>query len=172
MIDSVEDEIFDIVDSDDHVIGKGTRREIHSQGLLHRSVHTLVFNSCGELFLQKRALTKDENPGLWDSFSAGHVNAGEAYVTSAHRELKEELGITAHPAFFCKFQASPETLWEHVSAFTCVSDDKIVIDPGEISEGRFYSLAQIKTILQNDASRFTSTFIKLIEKYFELKGKP
>lgn len=167
MVDSVQDEIFDIVDSEDRVIGKATRREIHDRGLLHRSVHTLVFNSRGELFLQKRALTKDQNPGLWDTSSAGHVNAGEDYTTSAHRELMEELGIAANLEYLFKFQACEETFWEHVKVFSCVSDATIVIDPVEISEGRFYSLAEIRKILKKDAGRFTSTFIKLFKKYLE-----
>ena len=86
-------EMYDVVDSLDRVIGTATRREIHQKGLLHRSVHILVFNSKGELYLQKRSLNKDENPGYWDTSAAGHVNAGEDYMTSAHRELEEELGI-------------------------------------------------------------------------------
>ncbi|MFQ5444619.1 MAG: NUDIX domain-containing protein, partial [Nitrospinales bacterium] len=144
---------------------------VHAQRLLHRSVHIMVFNTKRELFLQKRVLTKDENPGLWDTSSAGHVNAGEDYVSSAQRELKEELGITANLRFLCKFQACSETCWEHVAVFTCVSDDSIVIDPGEISEGRFYSLDEIKNDLQDDAGRFTSTFLKLFEHYRELNEK-
>ena len=59
-------ELFDVVDSEDRVTGQATRGGVHAQGLLHRSVHILVFNSQGELFLQKRAMTKDENPGYWD----------------------------------------------------------------------------------------------------------
>ena len=60
----VSQEIYDVVDADDHVIGQATRREIHKKGLRHRSVHILVFNQEGKLFLQKRSLLKDESPGL------------------------------------------------------------------------------------------------------------
>ena len=67
-------ELFDVVDSENRVIGQATRGEVHAKGLLHRSVHIWVFNSRGELFLQKRAMTKDENPGYWDSSAAGHLN--------------------------------------------------------------------------------------------------
>ena len=85
---SVEQEIYNIVDENDRIIGQATRKHIHQNKLLHRSVHVLVFNSRKELFLQKRALCKDENPGLWDTSSAGHVDAGESYDDCAHRELQ------------------------------------------------------------------------------------
>jgi len=106
-------ELFDVVDSEDRVIGQATRGEVHAKGLFHRSVHIWVFNSRGELFLQKRAMTKDENPGYWDSSAAGHLNAGEGYRTSAYRELMEELGISEELQFFMKFPASRETLQLH-----------------------------------------------------------
>ena len=77
-------ELFDVVDSEDRVIGQATRREVHTKGLFHRSVHIWVFNSRGELFLQKRVMTKDENPGYWDSSAAGHLNAGEGYRSEEH----------------------------------------------------------------------------------------
>ena len=70
-------ELLDVVDDNDEVIAIKTRGEIHARGLMHRSVHILVFNSRGEVFLQKRSLSKDEQPGKWDSSAAGHVDSGE-----------------------------------------------------------------------------------------------
>ena len=61
------EEILEIVDSDNRVIGTAGRSEIHKQHFMHRSVHVFLFNSAGELFLQKRAQTKDEFPGYYDS---------------------------------------------------------------------------------------------------------
>ena len=66
---------------------------IHQKQLIHRSIHILVFNSNKQIFLQKRSNTKDENPGIWDTSSAGHVDAGETYDECAERELWEELRI-------------------------------------------------------------------------------
>jgi 16S rRNA (adenine1518-N6/adenine1519-N6)-dimethyltransferase len=163
-------ELFDVVDSKDRVIGQATRGEVHAKGLLHRSVHILVFNPQGELFLQKRALTKDENPGYWDSSAAGHVNAGEDYITSAHRELMEELGIAAELKPFRKFEASLETLWEHVESYLCTTDQPIRINPLEISEGRFWSLTELQEALQDPSFSFTSTFHLLFGNYLKSKG--
>lgn len=84
-----DEEIYDLVDMEDRVIGQATRKEIHQKNLLHRSVHIFVFNPQGELYLQKRAYSKDENPGFWDTSCAGHVDAGEDYLNAANRELME-----------------------------------------------------------------------------------
>ena len=160
-------EIFDVVDSEDRVVGQATRGEVHAKGLLHRSVHIFVFNSQGELFLQKRAMTKDENPGYWDSSAAGHVNAGEEYRTSAHRELMEELGISEKLQFFMKFSASPKTFWEHVETYLCTTDQEITINPAEISEGRFWSLFDLKESICSHPGQFTSSFHLFFESYLK-----
>ena len=81
------DEIIDVVDVDNNIIRQAPRYEVHNKRLMHRSVHILVFNSQGNLFLQKRSMTKDENPGLWDTSAAGLVDSGEDYLHCAKREL-------------------------------------------------------------------------------------
>lgn len=158
-------EILDVVDMQNNVIGRAFRKEVHEKSLIHRSVHVLVFNSGGDLFLQKRVLTKDENPGLWDSSAAGHLNCGEEYLACAHRELKEELGITATLEPFLEIGACEETLWEHVSVFTCVTDRPIVADPQEISEGWYWPVSEIKKALDEEPGQFTSTFRIIIRLY-------
>ncbi|MDP7586167.1 MAG: NUDIX domain-containing protein, partial [Verrucomicrobiota bacterium] len=80
------EEIFDVVDANDQVIGQKTRSEVHRLGLRHRAIHLLVFNAEGELFLQKRSTKKDCFPGTWDSSVSGHVDAGETYDACAQRE--------------------------------------------------------------------------------------
>ena len=72
----MSEEIFDVVNERDEVIGQNTRREVHARGLWHRAVHVLVFNAHGEVFLQKRSMKKDLCPGKWDSSSSGHVDTG------------------------------------------------------------------------------------------------
>jgi isopentenyl-diphosphate delta-isomerase type 1 len=163
-------ELFDVVDPEDRVVGQASRGEVHAKGLLHRSVHILVFNSQGKLFLQKRALTKDENPGYWDSSAAGHVNAGEEYRMSAERELMEELGISSELQFFMKFSASQKTLREHVETYLCTTDQKITINPIEISEGRFWPIDDLKESIISHPGQFTSTFHLIFDTYLKSKG--
>lgn len=88
-----QDEIFDIVNERDEVIGQRTRGDVHRLGLKHRAVHVLVVNAHGEIFLQKRSMQKDTFPGAWDSSASGHLDTGEDYDACAVRELWEELGL-------------------------------------------------------------------------------
>jgi isopentenyl-diphosphate Delta-isomerase len=159
----VQDEIYDVVDKVDHVIGQATRREIHQKNLLHRSVHILVFNLQNEVFLQKRSMTKDENPGLWDTSSAGHVDSGETYDECAHRELWEELGIKAILKKLEKIEACQNTYHEHVQIYTCRTNAKININLDEISEGKYFDLEVLKSKIKKKPEQFTLSF-KLIFK--------
>lgn len=88
------DEIFDVVDGRDVVIGREFRREIHRRGLLHRAIHIFWLRDDGQLCLQRRSYAKDNCPGMLSSSCAGHVDSGEDYRPAAVRELREELGIS------------------------------------------------------------------------------
>jgi 16S rRNA (adenine1518-N6/adenine1519-N6)-dimethyltransferase len=91
------DEVFDIVDARDVVVGREFRREIHRRGLLHRAIHIFWLRADGQLCLQRRSFAKDNCPGLLSSSCAGHVDAGEGYLPAAVRELREELGVVVPP---------------------------------------------------------------------------
>jgi hypothetical protein len=91
------DEIVVIVDAHNQVVGAAPRREMRALQLPHRSTYVLVFNSQGELYVQKRTLTKDVFPGYFDVAAGGVVLAGETYEQGAERELEEEMGIRSIP---------------------------------------------------------------------------
>lgn len=101
------DEVFDLVDAHDVVIGQGFRREIHRRKLRHRAVHIFWLRPDGALCLQRRSFAKDNCPGLLSSSCAGHVDAGESYHAAAVRELREELGIAVGPADLVEFDYAP-----------------------------------------------------------------
>jgi len=163
------EEILEFVDNDNRVIGTAGRSEIHKQRFKHRSVHVFLFNSEGELFLQKRAQAKDEFPGYYDSSAAGHVNPGENYHEAAARELKEELGIEAQLEKVTELPASQKTGWEFVSFYSAVSDDAVKLNYDEIEEGKFYSLKEIRALLLSDGDKFTpsvKTLFKIYQKAY------
>src|SRR6476661_7514198 len=107
----MNEEIFDVVNEHDEVIGQERRSEVHRLGLQHRAVHVLVFNARGDVFLQKRSMKKDTFPGAWDSSASGHLDTGETYDACALRELREEIGLKVEqvPEKLFKLAASPET---------------------------------------------------------------
>ena len=160
-------ELLDVVDADDRVTGVKTRGEIHAQGLMHRAVHILVFNSGGELFIQKRSMSKDNNPGLWDSSAAGHVDSGEDYGDCAIRELGEELGIrvTAPLEQLFRLVASPITDMEHCIVYRCVSDGPFKLEAAEIDEGAWISAGEMGRRVSGDDLTMTLV-LKYIWKKF------
>lgn len=93
-------EYLDIVDEKGNPTGAVVERTVaHSRGIRHRTAHLwLVRKRDGrvQVLLQKRSANKDSHPGCYDISSAGHIPAGDDYRPSAIRELKEELGVTAH----------------------------------------------------------------------------
>ncbi len=139
------EEIFDVVNERDEVIGQETRAEVHRKGLLHRAVHILVFNSEGRVFLQKRSQSKDTHPGRWDSSTSGHVDSGEDYDESAIRELGEEIGlfVSSAPERMFKIDACSETDQEFVWVYRAESDGPFRLHPEEIEEGDWFSLREI-----------------------------
>jgi isopentenyl-diphosphate delta-isomerase type 1 len=135
------DELFDVVDREDRVIGRAPRREVHARRLLHRAAHVIVHDAQGRVFLQRRSPEKDAFPRCWDDSCTGHLDAGEDYVTAARRELGEELGwhdvsLPLRPVV--KLPAGPETGQEFIEIFLLGPvAGPFTLHPGEISEGRW-----------------------------------
>jgi isopentenyl-diphosphate delta-isomerase type 1 len=141
----MKEEVFDVVNERDGVIGQRTRSEVHRLGLMHRAVHVLVFNALGQVFLQKRSLKKDRQPGLWDSSCSGHVDAGEDYDACAVRELREEIGLEleAAPRRLFKLAACAGTDQEHVWVYRCAAEGPFRLDPEEIERGGWFAPEEV-----------------------------
>jgi len=154
----IDEEWFDIVDQFDEVIGRAPRSEVHARGLLHRAIHVWVFNSEGHLLTHLRTAQKVEEPLKWTSSACGHVSSGEDYLTSAIRELNEELGITADLLEMHKIPSGPRTGYEHTTLFRCVSDDTPIPDPEEIAEYRYISLETAYAWLNDRPDQLTNPF--------------
>lgn len=141
----MKEEVFDVVNERDEVIGRQPRREVHRLGLMHRAVHALVFNAAGQVFLQKRSMTKDRQPGLWDSSASGHVDSGEDYDACVVRELGEEIGLELRtaPRRLFKLAASTETDQEHVWVYRCEAEGPFRLHPEELERGDWYAPAEV-----------------------------
>jgi isopentenyldiphosphate isomerase len=155
------EEIFDVVDEHDQVIGRKPRNEVHRLGLMHRAVHVLVFNTRGEIFLQKRSMKKDRQPGVWDSSASGHVDSGEDYDSCAIRELSEELAFrpSAPPTRLFKLAASPETDQEHVWVYRSQGTGPFTLHPDEIEHGDWFAPEHVNKWLAQHPEEFASAFV-------------
>src|SRR5215472_14915853 len=154
------EDIFDIVNDRDEVIGRAPRSEVHAGGLLHRAVHVLVFNARGEIFLQKRSMKKDRQPGVWDSSASGHVDSGEDYDSCAIRELSEELGFrpTTPPTRLFKLAASHETDQEHVWVYSSEGSGPFTLHPDEIERGDWFPPEHVSQWIAEKPAEFATAF--------------
>ena len=162
-----EEEWFDVVNTKDEVIDAKTRAEVHRLGLRHRAIHVFVFNAAGELFLQRRSMNKDSAPGKWVSSCSGHVDRGEDYDSAARRELVEEIGLCEPDELKRAFKVEPcrETGQEFVWLYLCRAEGPFELDPEEIIEGKWVSLATLEAWLSDQPREFSWSFIYLWEQY-------
>lgn len=165
-MNNIKDEWFPLVDEAGNVVGKATRRECHSGSmLLHPVVHLHIFDSQGRLYLQRRSMSKEIQPGKWDTAVGGHVDYGETIDVALHREVREELGITWFEPLHCftyLFQSSVER--ELVYSYRTIYEGDIVIDPVEIDEGRYWPIDEIRSNMGKGVftPNFESEFQRLL----------
>ena len=163
-----QQEIFPIVDEDGTVTGSATRGECHSGSmLLHPVVHLHVFNSKGEVYLQKRPEWKDIQPGKWDTAVGGHMDYGETPEEALKREVREELDITDFkPEFVDKYVFESRRERELVYVNRATYDGEIKPSADELDGGRFWSMQEIRAALGKDilTPNFESEFKRCFAK--------
>ena len=142
-------EIFSIVDEEGRVLGSATRGECHNGSkLLHPVVHLHVFNSKGELYLQKRPEWKDIQPGKWDTAVGGHIDYGETPEEALIREVREELGITDFiPECLGHYVFESKRERELVYVHKTVYDGPVAPSREELAGGRFWTIDEIKSAI-------------------------
>ena len=151
------EELFPIVDENGNILSSASRGECHNGSkLLHPVVHLHVFNSQGELYLQRRPEWKDIQPGKWDTSVGGHVDLGESVEMALRREVSEELGITDFtPELLTSYVFESDREKELVFVHKTVYDGAIAPSE-ELDGGRFWSIAEIVENLGKEV--FTPNF--------------
>jgi len=156
-------EIVQIVDENNTEIAAVSRWLMREQQLIHRASYILVFNRAGELFVQKRTMTKDVYPGYYDIAAGGVVLAGESYEESARRELTEELGIeeaALTPCFDHYYADATNKVWGRV--FRCRHEGPFTLQKEEIESGGFMQVTQVLDAA--DSKLFTPDGIEILRR--------
>ena len=158
------DEIVAIVDDQNRIVGSAPRRDMRQNRLPHRSTYVLVFNSRGELCVQKRTATKDVFPGYYDIAAGGVVLAGESYAAGARRELAEEVGIRGVPLvhqFVFHYADTYTQVWG--SVFSCVYDGELVLQKEEVESAAFMPVADI--LSHAERALYTPDGLYVLQRY-------
>ncbi len=163
-------EIFPLVDEHGTVVGKATRGECHSGSMLmHPVVHLHVKNNDGAIFLQKRSMHKDIQPGKWDTAVGGHVDYGETIEEALVREAREEIGLIGFDyTKIVSYVFTSKVEKELVNSFYTISMlSQIKIDNDEVDEGKFWSIEEIRNNIGKNI--FTPNFEFEFQNYIDNK---
>ena len=158
--------MFPLVDESGTVTGKATRGECHGGSKrLHPVVHLHVFNSRGEIYLQKRPEWKDIQPGKWDTAVGGHLTYGETPGEALRREVREELGMTdfrPEPIATYVFESQRER--ELVYVNRTVYDGPVRPAAEELDGGRFWTAHEVREAMGKGV--FTPNFEHEYRRFF------
>jgi len=137
-------EIYSVVDEDNKVIGKATRKEIHNKKLIHRSVSFFIFDKKGRILVTQRTKNKEFYKEYWSIGLGGHVLAGETYDEAVVREAKEEANIDEKPFFMGSFKLRLRTESENARVYGFVTDKRPELDSFEVKRGMFMTREEME----------------------------
>ena len=151
-------EWFPVVEVSGLVTGRATRNYCHSGAKpLHPVIHIHIIDRFSRIYLQKRSMKKDIQPGKWDTAVGGHVSYGETILEAVYREASEELGLyDFHPIHIETYEFESSIEREMVSVFAAVGSYELTPDLDEVDEGRWWPLEEIDANIGKDV--FTPNF--------------
>ncbi len=168
-------ELIAVVDDENKIIGKATRKAVHKKGLLHREASLFIVNENNEILIQTR---KDN--GKYDYSASGHFPAEDTYLDGAVREVKEELGSKLNKNEFNKiaeirvdFKSSEKINNRFIDLFEVKGNFKITdfkIDKNEVKNIKFIPISEIKKLIDNKSDLISEGFDKAFKTYCKVKG--
>jgi len=152
-----------LVDEHDNEVGTMEKLEAHQKGVLHRAFSVLLFNTKGEVLLQKRAKSKYHSGGLWTNTCCSHPLPGESIHNATRRKLNQEMGIDLQPEFVYKFiynASLDKDLIEHEldHVFIGTYDGKPNINTDEVEDWKYIDVASLRMDMKKNPDHYTAWF--------------
>jgi len=158
-----------LVDQDDNAIGTMEKLEAHRKGLLHRAFSVVIFNSKGEILLQKRATSKYHSGGLWTNACCSHPLPDESIEVATQRKLKQEMGIDLKTEYAYKFiyrtnldHGLIEHECDHV--FTGIFNGEPIINTHEVEDWKFISQEKLRNDVKLNPQNYTYWFKLILDQ--------
>ena len=170
--EDIPEEILDIVDEDNRVIGREKRNIEHQSGLWRRGVHIFLFTPQRQLIIQRRGKRREESPTDLDCSVSEHLKVGEGYLDAAIRGLREELGIERVPLqrlVRLKMNYGPGDNMISVLYEGMVDEELITVDPNEVEQIIHHSTSELGELLTQEEISFSRWFKQLLLWYL---GRP
>ena len=164
------EELLDIVNNTDAVVGLARRSVIHQCGLQHRGAHVFLFSGDGKMLVQKRSADRSASPSMLDCSVSEHVKAGESYLDAALRGMKEEMGVTdVEISPLVTFRMNYGLNDNEISTLYMgqVTPEIVRFDPVEIAEISYYSLDQLEELMRDEKNIFCGWFIQIMNWYLK-----
>ncbi len=164
------EEFVVLVNENDEQLGLMEKQQAHIAGLLHRAFSVFVFNSKGELLLQKRAEDKYHSPMLWTNTCCSHPRENETYAEAAHRRLQEEMGFDCEleEKFNFIYKARLDNdLFEHEldHVFTGLYDGEIHINKEEVDGFKWITMDELIADMESRPEKYTIWFRIIFDEY-------
>jgi isopentenyl-diphosphate Delta-isomerase len=170
--ENMADELLDVVNDQDVVIGQQMRSVVHQVGLQHRGVHVLLFTDLDKMLVQKRSADRAASSLLLDCSVSEHVKAGESYLDAAIRGMKEELGlrgIEINPLVLIKMNYGPNDNEISMIFQGLLDPGTVKFDPIEIDDIYYYTLDELMEKMWGESMTFCGWFVEILNWYL---GRP
>ena len=172
-----DDQDVILVDERDNPVGEAGKMDAHQDGgKLHRAFSIFVFNTKGEMMLQRRALTKYHAPGIWANTTCSHPFPGEAVSTAAHRRLREEMGFDCElkEMFAFTYKADvgnglTEHEFDHV--FFGHYDDAPKLNPKEVADWKWVGTAELEKSVKKNPEQYGPWFRIVLDRVLAERAK-
>ena len=158
-----------LVDKDNNETGTEEKMKAHREGKLHRAFSIFIFNSSGKLMLQRRALKKYHNGGIWTNTVCSHPQPEESYEQAIHRRLQEEMGFDCdleQKGCFIYQAKFPNGLIEH--EYDCVFvgyyNNDPILNPDEAMDWKWISLPDLKNKINKNPESYTFWMKEILRK--------
>lgn len=160
-----------LVDENDKSIGTAEKMKVHIEGLLHRAFSVMIFNSKGQLLVQKRAKSKYHSAKLWANSCCGHPRLDEGNMKAAQRRLQEELGFTCNLIKITELSYSlklQDGLYEreYTHVFAGIYDGSLELNPDEVSEIKWQTPNDLRRESISKTDQYARWFNLYLTEYY------